>query len=174
MTLISKGNHKAFTQLFDRYSRRVLGYSRRILGRQEAAEEISQEVWMKVIKAASNYNDEGKFSSWLITITRNSCLNRIQDRSEISDKHDAFDEGKMVDGAADLESTLLGKHETKSVKKAFDQLSELQRAAISLRWLEELSYEEIAVQLKTSVPSVKSLIFRARQNLQDILGGLDE
>ena len=75
MTLIAEGLPQAFECLFDRYSGKVLGYAKKMLGTVEKAEEASQDIWVKVVKLAPQYQKEGYFNAWVMTMIRNHCLN---------------------------------------------------------------------------------------------------
>src|SRR5687768_1258748 len=82
MKEIARGSQKAFAELFERHSKKVLGYAKRLLGGDmELAEDISQSVWMKVVAAAPEYQGRGEFIAWLYTIIRNTALSEIRDRS---------------------------------------------------------------------------------------------
>lgn len=169
MDLLATGDQKAFGELFKRYGGKVLGFAKKILGDLERAEEASQDIWVKVVKQAPSYQKEGYFNAWVMTMIRNHCLNIIRKDSRLSFKEDV---GEYIDSEhqGSFEKDVLNKYDMELVSKAMDELPDKQRIALTLLVTEELSYEELAEQMKASVGAVKSMIHRARKTLQDELG----
>ena len=171
MKLISQGNHRAFAELFSRHANTVLGYARRILGEQSAAEDISQEIWMSVVKAAPSYKAETPtVRPWLLTMTRNRALNRIRNQRR-EDVTDQVEEKIDRDVPKDLfENEVLGNFEVEKIRAAIEQLPENQRLVLVMWMTEDFSYDDLARELSLSLAGVKSLLFRARQSLAAQLG----
>ncbi len=175
MNEIAKGNHPAFTHLFKRHSGKVLGYAKRLLVDQSKAEDVSQEVWLKVVKVASNYRGSGNFIAWVFTLTRNAAFNVLRDQKRWVDRHTSFspDEEEMNEplwSKGEWEKRWEQMNQIEKVKIEIDCLPDAQRIAL-VTWLtEDMSYEEVAAQLEVSVSALKSLLFRARQNLNRALG----
>jgi RNA polymerase sigma-70 factor (ECF subfamily) len=175
MLLVRQGDVAAFTQLVDRWKQPVTGFVYRLLPDADEAEDIAQGVFIQLWKTASRYERQARFSTFLFTIARNLCLNEIRRRT----RHPAESldarlepEGESVPGQfpdagqvpADEESQR--RELVTKVDEALADLPEKQRVALALCREGDLSYEEIAVVLGTTVPATKSLIHRAREILK--------
>lgn len=165
MEKIAEGCSKSFSVLFERHGSRVLGYAKKILGDAERAEDVSQEIWMKVVKQAPSYSKEGYFKAWVMTMTRNQCLNIIRKDQRITFKEDV---SELMDREfeSDFEKKILESSDIEELKKALDELPENQRLALTILISEDVSYEDLAKQLDLSLSALKSLIHRARKSLQ--------
>lgn len=165
MSLIAEGNSKAFETLFDRYSGKVLGYAKKMLGSVEKGEEAAQDIWVKVVKLAPQYQKEGYFNAWVMTMIRNHCLNTIR-----KDKRLFFHEDVEVlmdsETIVPFEEEILNKNDISKISKLMESLPEKQRIALTILVTEEPTYEELAEQMGASVGAVKSMIHRARKTLQ--------
>ncbi len=176
MVKIGAGDHEAFRQLVEIHQNAVIGTVAKMLGNASEAEDIAQQVFLRIWKHARRYRPEAKFTTYLFTITRNLVFNETRRKSrkkEVSsdereeNSHFAVeDRPERQPDAELLQAELQG-----AVDAAIAALPETQRMAVVLRRYEQLSYEEIAVVLKLSVSAVKSLLFRARTNLRDNLAG---
>lgn len=173
---VSKGDSQAFAQLFDRHSERMLGYATRWLGGNKfVAEDIVQTAWLKIAQGASGYQSQNQFRSWALTIVRNLCMDEHRRNSkqdydwslsgDVPQNFDVADEGPSV------VDQMLSDGERARVQAAVEQLPEQQRAVLSAWMVEDLSYEDLAHNFRTSVPAVKSILFRARENLAKYLKG---
>ncbi len=170
-----QGDGGAFTELVEKYKQPVLNLAFRTLRDLTEAEDLAQNVFVQVWKAAPRYEPTAKFSTWLFTIARNLCLNEIRRRSrhpaESLDqtRDDADDqplyqvEDKRVASATE---ELLRGELVEKVDAALAGLPENQRTALLLCRQEDLSYEEIAAVLGCSLSATKSLIHRARETLK--------
>ncbi len=167
MTLIAQGNGSAFNSLYERYAKIVFGYSLKIVRQRSAAEDISQDVWVKVVKLASAYRGDGSVKGWLLTIVRNNSISHLRSNKRMATVDaQEFLENEMVDlDVKETENALLRGFELKTLKKSIDELPELQRLALLLWVSENRSYDEIAQELATTESAVKALIFRARKTL---------
>lgn len=174
----SKGTEEVFGKLFDRHAGLVLGYCTRILGDRSLAEDVSQDVWMKVIQNAKNYEARNQLRPWLLTLSRNTCLNVLRSRKsfiQIDDENSTAieNEARKAANQAQDEGTaiqsLLERDETKKFKNHLDALPAAQRTALSLLLVEELSYEEIAKAMDLTLPAVKTHIHRGRKSLEALL-----
>ena len=171
MKEIAMGQTNAFNILFQRYSSAVLGYSCRILGSMEKAEDASQDIWMKLVKSASSFSGSS-VKPWLMTITRNTCLNVIRSQSRFREmKSELYETKDLHFQASDIEEILSQTQDIAAAKKVIQDLPDAQRVALTLYMTENCSYEEISKELDTSVSSVKSLLFRARETLRSQLQG---
>ena len=182
MMRVRNGDRGAFEELVECHQQRVVGTVARMLGPDCAdAEDVGQQVFLRVWKSAARYEPTAKFTTWLYTITRNLVFNELRRRKhrpvtsldaevEASGAHgDAF--GHLEDPqAAAPDASLLEAELQTAIAAAISQLPEAQRLALVLRRYEDLSYEEIAATLNQTVPGVKSLLFRARTLLREKLG----
>lgn len=174
MKLVGAGDERAFEQLVERHQRLVIGTVGRMLGLNSDAEDIAQQVFVRVWKNARRYEPRAKFTTWLLKITRNLVFNELRRRSrhptvplqsETDEEERPIKDERMV--APD--ASLLDQELQRAVDAAIANLPETQRMAVILRRYEELSYEEIAETLDQSVSAVKSLLFRARTELRESL-----
>jgi RNA polymerase sigma-70 factor (ECF subfamily) len=175
MLRVKQGDWAAFTDLVDKYKQPVMNLAYRMLRDATEAEDLAQVVFLQVYKSANRYQVSSKFSTWMFTIARNLCLNEIRRRSRHpadslegaqteQDDHPArqFEDPKVF---SPPDSLLRGELEQK-VEEALAELPENQRTAILLCRAEELSYEEIAKVLGSTVSATKSLIHRGRETLK--------
>lgn len=166
---IGGGDHLAFERLVQRYQHTVLNFIFRHTGDRHTAEDLAQEVFMRVYQASSEFEPRGKVSSWIFTITLNICRNESKRRMRRERLlHSLSTQGIAADGHESSQSGGYHAHE-KDLMSALEDLPDNQRAALLLRVNEGLSYAEISRVLSVSVSSVESLIFRARTRLRDLL-----
>lgn len=161
---IAVGNEYAFVKLFDRYAGIVLGYCTRLLGDKIKAEDIAQEVWMKVLKSAINYQPQNKPQAWILTIARNTTWDFLRQQKHILINETA-DEITPDTTHIDIEILIEKKQNLELVKSVVDELPETQRLVFVTWMTEKKSHTELAREFNTSVSAIKSLIFRARQSL---------
>lgn len=178
MRLVAAGDDEAFRLLVERYERIVCGTITKMLGDPIEAEDLAQQVFLRVYRAASTYQATAQFKTWLFTILRNLVLNeyRRRTRAWLQPLPDAGDEATSAYGAElsdkatkSPDQHALDREMMQAIDRAILALPEQQRLAVILRRYDEFSYEEIAAVLKTTVPSTKSLLFRARESLRDAL-----
>ena len=181
MVRVRGGDRHAFADLVECHQQRVVATVARMLGSDAAeAEDIGQQVFLRVWKSADRYEPTAKFTTWLYTITRNLVFNELRRRKHRPttslDAAPADGTGGQISAARleDLQAAtpdahLLQAELQEAISAAIAQLPEQQRLAIILRRYEELSYEDIARVLGLTVPSVKSLLFRARLLLREKL-----
>ena len=174
MARIATGDHQAFRQLVERHQDAIVGTVTKMLGNSSDSEDIAQLVFIRVWKHAKRYKPDNKFTTYLYTIVRNLVYNESRRRSRkktvSSDQQE--DEHHLQhpdDPASQPDTTLLTTELQQAIDAAIQALPETQRMAVILRRYENLPYDEIAEVLDTSVPSVKSLLFRARTTLRDSL-----
>ena len=180
MEKIAKGDKDSFGVLFNRHGGKVLGYALRLLGGDQfMAEDISQNVWIKVVQKAASYQQTGNFIAWVYTITRNSVIDEKRRKREASFQYNSEEESETpssIENSLELsqksfESYLLENSDLVIIKKSIDELPEAQRIALTIWLVEDKSYEEIAEHFKQSVSSIKSLLFRAKQTLKEKIKG---
>ena len=174
MARIAKDDHRAFRDLVERHQDAVVGTVSKMLGNVNDSEDIAQQVFIRVWKHAKRYKPKNKFTTYLYTITRNLVYNESRRRSRkktvsTNQLEEDYHLQHPGDPSAQPDATLLELELRQAVDNAIQLLPKNQRLAVILRRYENLPYEEIAVVLKTSVSSVKSLLFRARTTLKDNL-----
>ena len=174
MELVGAGDEKAFEQLVERHQRLVIGTVGRMLATGSDAEDIAQQVFVRVWKNAKRYEPRAKFTTWLLKITRNLVFNELRRRSrhpQVPLQSESEEEERPLkdEHAVAPDASLLEHELQEAVDAAIAELPETQRMAVILRRYEELSYEEIAEALGQSVSAVKSLLFRARTELRQSL-----
>ena len=158
------GNPGAFEAIVDRYQGRLLGFCRQMLGSTEDAEDVLQEVFVNAYRAMLADEREINLRPWLYRIARNRCLNYL--RKPKADAQETMDMVPEVDAASTAER-VHNREEFRQILADVNKLPETQRAALLLREMDALSYEEIAAAMDTTVPSVKSLLVRARISLAE-------
>lgn len=174
MVRIAAGDHDAFRELVERHQGAVVGTVTKMLGNTSDSEDIAQLVFIRVWKHAKRYKAKHKFTTYLYTIARNLVYNESRRRSRkktvsADQREDDQHLQHPDDPAAEPDAALLTDELQRAIDSAIQALPENQRMALVLRRYEDLPYEEIAEVLKTSVPAVKSLLFRARTTLRETL-----
>jgi len=174
MGLAGTGDTDAFERLVERHQRLVIGTVGRMLGTNSEAEDIAQQVFVRVWKNVKRYVPRAKFTTWLLKITRNLVFNELRRRSRhpqvpLQSESDEEERPLKDEHAVAPDASLLGDELQRAVDAAIAKLPETQRMAVILRRYDELSYEEIAETLDQSVSAVKSLLFRARTELRENL-----
>jgi RNA polymerase sigma factor (sigma-70 family) len=164
VALIRRGNHGAFEALVDRYHSRLLAFCRHMLGSTEDAEDVLQEVFTAAFNAICADDRPINARPWLYRIARNRCLNHLRRPQHAGqDSMDVFER----DGGATTADTVHTREEFRQIVADVQELPESQRTALLLREIDALSYEQIAEAMDTTVPSVKSLLVRARVSLAE-------
>ena len=176
MARIGAGDHAAFRVLVERHQDAVVGTVAKMLGNASEAEDISQQVFLRLWRHAKRYRPEAKFTTYLFTITRNLVFNESRRRSrrkEVSANERSESSHLQVEANPERrpDAELLQAELQEAVDAAIAALPEAQRMAVVLRRYEQMPYEEIAGVLDLSVSAVKSLLFRARTTLRDSLSG---
>ena len=178
MRRVRDGDDRAFRELVELHQSAVIGTCARMLGDWSEAEDVAQQVFLRVWKAAPRYEPTARFTTWLFTIVRNLVFNESRRRSRRPTV--SLDAPLPGDEAATRRIARRAPMPTpnppmpwrmqaeleKAIDRAIAALPEQQRLAVTLRKYQDLPYEEIAEVLSTSVPAVKSLLFRARTQLR--------
>jgi RNA polymerase sigma factor (sigma-70 family) len=164
IAMARNGNPGAFETIVDRYQGRLLGFCRQMLGSTEDAEDVLQEVFVNAYRAMLADEREINLRPWLYRIARNRCLNHL--RKPSADAQESMDMVPEVEAASTAEK-VHNREEFRQILSDVNKLPETQRSALLLREMDALSYEEIADAMETTVPSVKSLLVRARISLAE-------
>jgi RNA polymerase sigma-70 factor (ECF subfamily) len=178
MKKIGSGEVAAFKQLVEKYQRMVMATVYRYTGSRHEVEDLAQEIFFKIYKAAKRYTPQAKFSTWLYRVVANHCFNyrrnQKRDITVISLDHSFSGEDEPSLQLAETEekqpeNKVLQKEIEEALKKAINELPDRQRMAIILYRFEGLSYREITKVLGCSLSSVESLLFRAMTSLKEKL-----
>ena len=171
------GDAEALGLLMERHQAALFGYLLRLTGRRDAAEDLFQEVFLKLVKNPGAYNEKEKFRAWLFTVARNAAMDhfrRSSARSEVSLDGDGEKPGP-ADFTASAEpgpaEAFYGKTEAARIDSALASLSPDQREVFYLRHYSELSFKEIAETLKVPIGTVLARMSRAAAKLREKLGG---
>ena len=174
------GNTESFERLLEKYFPPVMNFVYRYTGNRTVAEDLTQEVFIKVYRSAASYTPKARFKTWIYTIARNCAFNEAKRSSRGNVSLDAIiDTGseRLQRQVEDKEAPQPGEELIRSetiqrVREAVASLPDKQRTAIILRRYDEFSYEEIAETMHISEKAVKSLLNRARENLRNALSGI--
>ncbi len=168
---IIENDRKAFKELYDNFSSRVYNTILGILQSIEDAEDVTQEVFVQIFKSIENFKQESSLSTWIYRITINKAYEFL--RSKKRKKRFAivksiFAKDEVAEPMDFLHPGIIeeNKERGKILFKAIEKLPEKQKTAFILNKIENLSYKEIADIMKISLPSVESLLFRAKENLR--------
>jgi len=169
------GDLEAFEELFARHVRALVNFAFRFVRDRAVAEELAQEVFLRVHDAAGGYHPDAKFTTWLYRIATNVCLNEVR-RPRFKARHEAIEQGPgclemlpLADGKPAPDELVHRKDLRQAIKDGLASLPEKQRLAFILSKYEGLSYVEIAGVMQTSEQAVKSLIHRAKESLAERL-----
>lgn len=174
MLAFQQGDKRAFEQLMIKYFPRVLNFIFRYVGDRSLAEDLTQEVFIKVYKSAPHYQVKSKLSTWIFTIAKNISLNelrkhrvRIQSLDATHDTGEGHVQVQLADAnQLDPAEQILKSEKNKLIRQAILDLPENQKTAVLLRRYEQFSYDQIAQVMKTTPKAVKSLLNRAKENLR--------
>ncbi len=173
MVAFQRGDAAAFRTVFERHARAMVAFCHHFVRDQARAEELAQDVFVKLHQAADRYRPSARFRTFLYRIASNHCLNELR-RGEYGARRAAeggapADPDALPSSAATPEDAARGAALERAVGALLAGLPEKQRAALVLCRLEGMSYEEIAEVLDTSVSAVKSLVHRATVAAADAL-----
>jgi RNA polymerase sigma-70 factor (ECF subfamily) len=171
---------QAFDELILRYQGRVRTILEHLVGNRDLAEDLAQDVFLRVYRARKTYTAGAKFSTWLFTIVNNVAHNAIRSRARrrevgLQPPASASSGVRVIEHMAQASSSQLptrqlDKAEMRDVVRlALESLNERQRIAVLLNKFEEMSYADIAQTLGMSLQATKSLLSRARMNLREVL-----
>jgi RNA polymerase sigma-70 factor (ECF subfamily) len=171
MLAFKAGDRQAFAVLFERYTPRLHSFLFRMVRDRGRAEELTQDVFIRLYTAAERYEARTRFATYAFGIAHNLALNHLA-RSWRQREQSAGDDAPELasDPAQDPSEQLDALRTGAALERAIGELPERQRAALLLRAHEDMDYDAIAEALGTSVPGVKSLLHRARESLLAKLG----
>lgn len=169
MKLVQDGDFSRAAEIFDRYSGRIYNFAYRFLKNSEAAEDATQEVFVKMMKYAKQFHGDAKLSTWLFSITANLCRDYLR---KAENKNKEGEETLLTlpaNQSYSPERNLEMRQNEERVQKALQSLTPEQREAILLSRYQGLSYAEIAQIAGCSEGAVKTRVFRAMETLKKLL-----
>jgi RNA polymerase sigma-70 factor (ECF subfamily) len=180
MLRVKQGDEEAFAELVEEFQDRVVGILYHMLGNADEAEDLAQEVFLRVYRSRASYEPTAKFSTWLFTIVNNLARNAVRDRKRRRDRQgvgkpasssqEATIDRLAVAPSGAMPSRIFAKGElAEIVREAVAQLSPDQRLAMMLHRFEHMNYQQIAEVTGKTEAAIKSLLARARVVLRDIL-----
>ena len=178
MLRVKTGDESAFGYLVQKYRRPMVGFMYRLCHNPSTAEELAQEVFLRVYRSRTSYEPSAKFTTWLYRIATNLAVNHARDtRHERPEKTVRLDEPDqetgntpdLPDDTLSAEEQILKRERLAAIRSKVDALPERQRIAVMMHKYQQLNYAEIAVVLKLSESATKSLLFRAYETLREQL-----
>jgi RNA polymerase sigma-70 factor (ECF subfamily) len=178
MLRVAAGDEAGFSLLVEKYRRQMLHYMYRMVHNQAVAEELAQEVFLRVYRARATYRAEAKFSTWLYRIATNLGVNHARDtRHERGAQAVYLDQPDpetgvspdVADTTPTVEQNMLREARLAAIRKHVMALPERQRTAVLMHKYQDLDYKQIGAVLKLSESATKSLLFRAYQTLRERL-----
>jgi RNA polymerase sigma-70 factor (ECF subfamily) len=161
----------AFDLVVERHRRSVYQLCYRFVGNHEDASDLSQDVFVRAFRGLRRFRGQSSIATWLYRIGVNACLNRVSAKTTLGKLTEPIDDRQFVDAGAESASDRMLKEERAAhVRAAIAQLPPTQRATLILRTYHDLSHQEIADMLGSSVGAVKANFFHALANLKKLLG----
>ncbi len=174
MAKIAIGDEAAFARLIEKHQNTVVGTVTKMTNFSPDAEDLAQQVFLRIWKSAHRYQPTAKFTTYLFTIVKNLVFNHTKKNSRrkeqsLDEQEEEWHQQAAVDNSARPDQALAQAELQRTVENAISQLPEKQKLAVILRRQEKMPYEEMANILEISVPAVKSTLFRARSTLRKLL-----
>jgi RNA polymerase sigma-70 factor, ECF subfamily len=172
MLRVKSGDGVSFSILLEKHRSPVIHFLYRMVQNQAIAEELAQEVFLRVYRSRSTYEPTAKFTTWLFRIATHLALNSLRDRKnertqQRLDEHDDDVPVRQVpDGQPSAEQAMMHRAKVEEVRQAIAVLPDKQRAAVLMHKYQEMEYSQIAKVLNCSESAVKSLLFRAYESLR--------
>ena len=176
MLRVKAGDGEAFRELFEKHARAIMNFSYQFVGSRARAEELTQEVFLQLHRAAPRYEPQARFTTWLYRIATNACLNEVRrperrfptrplehERADSAERTEiAFADPHAERG----EDALAGRELEDRIRQVLAELPGQQRAALLMSRVDGMSYGEVAEALECSESAIKSLVFRATATLR--------
>jgi RNA polymerase sigma-70 factor (ECF subfamily) len=182
MLRVRNGDDSAFDYLVGRYRRPMISFMFRMVHNSAIAEELAQEVFLRVYRSRASYAADAKFTTWLYRIATNLAVNHARDnKHERPEEKASLDEVNeetglsidLADSRPNIEQEILRRERLRAIRQQVEALPERQRIAVMMHKYQELDYRQIAEVLHLSESATKSLLFRAyetlRQSLKDFV-----
>ena len=178
MLRVKAGDDSAFDHLVQKYRRAMMSFMYRMTHNAAVAEDLAQEVFLRVYRSRAGYEPSAKFTTWLYRIATNLAVNHARDtrheRPENTVSLDEPDEESgttmdVPDSSLSVEENLLRRERLQAIRNKVQQLPERQRMAVLMHKYQQMDYRQIADVLKLSESATKSLLFRAYESLREQL-----
>lgn len=178
MLRVATGDDSAFDYLVEKYRRPMISFMYRMTRNQAVAEELAQEVFLRVYRSRQTYAASAKFTTWLYRIATNLAVNHARDtKHERPENMVAIDEPDddtgltvdVADAGLNAEQVILRRERLQAIRRQVEALPERQRMAVIMHKYQGLDYKQIATVLKLSESATKSLLFRAYETLRETL-----
>src|SRR5438309_3702983 len=178
MLRVKAGDEPAFDYLVQKYRRPMVSFMYRMAHNAAAAEDLAQEVFLRVYRSRGSYEASAKFTTWLYRIATNLAVNHARDtRNERPEKLASLDEPDqesgstmdVADGSPTAEETILRRERMSAIRAKVQALPERQRVAVLMHKYQQMDYKQISEVLKLSESATKSLLFRAYETLREQL-----
>ena len=172
MLRVKAGDSASFAVLLGKHRSPVIHFLYRMVQNQAVAEELAQEVFLRVYRSRSSYEPAAKFTTWLFRIATHLALNAIRDgkherfESRLDDEASGVSAAMVSDGRPSAEQDLVHRARLDEIRSAIALLPDKQRAAVLMHKYHEMEYTQIAKALNCSESAVKSLLFRAYESLR--------
>lgn len=163
------GDDRAFAELVERYHARLRYFLRKLLGDLHTAEDVLQNTWLDAFKSLGRLNDAGAFPAWLYRIARDRAYRELRKRRQTPFP---LEENAIPNGALDAHD--FAEEDVALVHEALDVLQSEHREVLVLRFLEEMSYEDIADVISCPLGTVRSRLYYAKMHLKRILEKVHE
>ena len=176
---MARGDQKAFREFVERYKKKVYYLALDMAGNPVDAEDISQEVFLKVFRSFATFRKGAKLGSWLYRVTYNASIDHLRRKAfvpepvgdEVLESRSRDDAGLPHGGAADPAAAVEASQLQARIARALEKVSPQEKAVFLLRHYDDFMLKDIAAALGLSIGSVKSYLFRAARKLQKELGG---
>ncbi|MBL8912495.1 MAG: sigma-70 family RNA polymerase sigma factor [Archangium sp.] len=178
MLATAKGDRQAFARLFDKHQLRVVRFCARFVGDTARAEELTQEVFIKLFKSASRYQPTAKFQTFLFRVATNACLNELRrpsrnaEQTEAGMSEESNSAMQQVPHHETPDQQLEARDVDRALKRALSKMSDRERVAFTMCRFEGMAYRDIAETLEATEAAVKSLIHRASLQVMSHLDAL--
>jgi RNA polymerase sigma-70 factor (ECF subfamily) len=178
MLRVKTGDQSAFDYLVQKYRRPIVSFMYRMARNSAAAEDLAQEVFLRVYRSRESYEASAKFTTWLYRIATNLAVNHARDtrheRPEVTVSLDEPDEEtgttfELPDGGLNAEQAMVRRERMMAIRRKVEALPEQQRLAVIMHKYQQMDYKQIADVLKKSESATKSLLFRAYETLREQL-----
>jgi len=178
MLRVKAGDQSAFEYLVQKYRRPMVSFMYRMARNSAAAEDLAQEVFLRVYRSRENYEASAKFTTWLYRIATNLAVNHARDsrheRPEVQVSLDEPDDDtgttlELPDASLNAEQQMVRRERMLAIRRRVEALPEQQRLAVIMHKYQQMDYKQIADVLKKSESATKSLLFRAYETLRDQL-----
>lgn len=178
MLRVKAGDDSAFDYLVQKYRRAMVNFMYRMAHNAAVAEDLAQEVFLRVYRSRGSYEASAKFTTWLYRIATNLAVNHARDtRRERPENMVSLDEPDeetgttmdVPDSSMNVEENLVRRERLQAIRNTVQQLPERQRMAVIMHKYQQMEYKQIAEVLKLSESATKSLLFRAYESLREQL-----